>query len=149
MHDAAFNASAGHPGRKNLMVMLAAFGVGRIRDRAYVRTRWSRRRAFVEQTARFEVAEEAAMGRSTFGPGVRGPHVAVRIPVIRGTRVDHFDESHAALDEPAGDQALPAEAGHRPALEAVEACVARFLRDRSNASGAARCMPKAVSIERI
>ena len=37
-------------------------------------------------------------------------HVAVRVPVVRRAGVDQLDEPHAALGQPAGDQALPGEA---------------------------------------
>src|SRR5262245_31904551 len=49
-----------------------------------------------------------------------GRHVAVRVPIIAGAVVDDFDEAHAALSEPPGDEALPAEALGVGALQAVE-----------------------------
>ena len=48
-------------------------------------------------------------------------HVAVRVPVVARADIDQLDKPHAALGEPAGDEALPTEALRHAALEAVEA----------------------------
>ena len=53
----------------------------------------------------------------------------------------NLHEAHAALDQPAGDQALPGEVVAARVVEAVELCVAGSAsRLRSSASGAAICM---------
>ena len=117
MHDAAFHAAACHPGGKHLMVMFAAFGVGRFVIRRSPELGCPDDERVVEQTSLFEVAEERGDGAiDVSGKMFMIAHVAVRIPVVRRARINHFDEPDAALDEPAGDQALPAETGHRAAI---------------------------------
>ncbi len=54
------------------------------------------------------------------GEGLVAVHVIMRIPIVVGAGVDELDEAHAALDEAAGDEALPAEAFGAAALEAVK-----------------------------
>ena len=86
-------------------------------------------------------------GRSTFfASGACVDHVAVGVPVVRRSRIDQFDEAHAALDQPPGHQALPGEARRAAALQGRRAPASRRVSvERSNASGASACMPKAVS----
>ena len=45
----------------------------------------------------------------SLGLGPMGLHVAVRIPVVMRAGVDQLDDADAALDQPAGDEALRAE----------------------------------------
>ena len=46
-------------------------------------------------------------------------HVAMRVPVVIGARVDQLHDAHAALDEPPGDQALVAKRGFVAFLDSV------------------------------
>ena len=117
MHDPPFHAAAGHPGGKHLMVMLPAFGIGGFVIRRSPELRCPDDERVVEQTSLLEIAEERGDGAiDVAGKVFMIAHVAVRIPVVRRSRINHFDEPDAALDEPPGDQALPAETGHRAAL---------------------------------
>ena len=47
-------------------------------------------------------------------------HIGVGVPVVGGSLVDQFDESHAAFSQAAGHDALPGEALGASALQAVE-----------------------------
>ena len=68
------------------------------------------------------------------------------VPGVVRRGVEELHEPHAAFDEPPGQQALPAEQCPSPALSMpYSLCVAALSRERSNASGASRCMRNASS----
>ena len=85
----------------------------------------------VEHAALLQVGEQRG-DRLVDVLGERGVlvHVAVRVPVARGAGVDQLDETHAALGEPARDEALPGEAFRAAARQSVELVrVVGFLRE--------------------
>ena len=76
-----------------------------------------------QQAAALQVLEQAG-DRLVGGPGIVGMallQVAVLVPaVVAQVLTEHLDEPHAALDQPPGDQALPAVGLGRRIVEAVE-----------------------------
>ena len=131
MDDPPFHAAPCHPGGEHLMVMFPTFGIGRFVIRRSPELRCPNDKSVVEQAALLEIAKERGDGAiDVFGKVFMIAHVAVRVPVVRRSRINHFDEADAALDEPPCDQALPAEAGHLAALQAIKRVRGRrFLRD--------------------
>ena len=121
MGEAAFDAAAGHPAGEGLGVVLAAFGVFGGVERRAAKLRGPHHERVGEHPALFQVGEQAGDGLVHVARE-RGVllHVAVRVPVSRGTGIDQLDETHAALGEPAGDEALPGEAFGAAALQSVE-----------------------------
>ena len=76
----------------------------------------------VEQAARFQIGQQAGDRLVDLGGVLRVPllQVAVLVPLDLAVAVRDLHEPHAALDEPPGQQALPAEVlGHR-VVEAVQ-----------------------------
>ncbi len=75
-------------------------------------------------------------------PAVVG-HVAVRVPVAARPGVDQFDEADAALDQPPGDEALPAEPVRAARASGRRARASRRSPSRrSSASGISRLHPE-------
>ena len=105
------------------MVMFPAFGIGRFVIRRSPELGCPDDERVVEQTSLLEIAKEHGDGAiDVSGKVFMVAHVAVRIPIVRRSRINHFDEPDTALHEPPGDQALPAETGHHAALVSRRAC---------------------------
>ena len=103
----------------------------------------------VEQAAGLEILQQRGdrlvdLARLAQRAGVR---VVVVVPVLAVAAAgDDLHETHAALDQPAGDQAARAEVARDVVVEAVE--LSRRVASRcvmSTASGAAVCMRNASS----
>ena len=120
--DSSPDSPAGHPGAEDEVVVLAAGVIGRLVERRPSELAGPDDERSLEHPPALQIGDQAG-DRLVDRPGellVIG-HVAVRVPVVARADIDKLDESHAALGEPAGDEALPTEALRRAALEAVEA----------------------------
>ena len=147
--EAALDAAAGQPHREALRVVVAAVvppcAVGVRPNSPPQRTSVSssRPRAFRSvQQAGDRLVDLAGVLR------VALLEVAVLVPLHVRVAVRDLHEAHAALGEPAGQQALPAEVVGDRVVEAVERLRRRRSRSaRSSTSGIAVCMRKASSNE--
>ena len=143
--DAAFEAAAGHPHREAVAVVVAAgaaavFGGGLAAEFAAPDDE-----RFIEQAALLEVFQQGGdwlVGRAGM-VRVIGDEVAVGVPVVVAVSAAGVElhEAHAALHEPAGEQAARAEvarfiAGRRRTFF----WWLPFLALRSTASGASACI---------
>ncbi len=114
-------AAARHPGGEAEVMVLASGMVGLLVKGSPSKLRGPDDEGALEHAALFQVGEQAGDGlvdrlRETLVVG----HVAVRIPVRRGTHIDELEKTHAPLRESPRDETLPSEAARRAALESVE-----------------------------
>lgn len=110
---AAFHPCAGKPRRERPGMMFAPFGVGGIIERGSAEFGRPHDKRVVEQSPSFQVLQERR-DRLVDVLGQRcmlADHVAVGIPIVRGTGIDQFHEADPSLDKPSRHEALPGEAG--------------------------------------
>ena len=77
-------------------------------------------------------------------------HVAVSVPIVRRADVDQLDEADAPFRQAAANESTASQSRlFAPARMPYSLSVASVSSDKSIASGASRCMPNAVSNERM
>jgi hypothetical protein len=108
---ARLDAAAGEPHRDPVRVVIAA--VAALGGRGPAELAAPPHQRVVEQAAALEVAEQAGDGPIDLAGVllVVAAEVGVPVPLDGRVAVRHLDEAHAALDQAAGQEALPGKRG--------------------------------------
>ena len=127
--DAAFHAATGEEGGEGPVVMFAPGGVGLVVEGSAAELGGPHHKRVIQHAPTLEVGEQPVNGSvDLLGEALVVHHVAVAVPVAGGAGVNELDEPHAALGQPPGGEALPAEAIGLAAFHSVQRmCSVGFL----------------------